>query len=116
MTDEAARLSKLRDKLETTLLQLEEAHVNGDKQHRLPQITNISFKYVEGEGLMMAFNKDIAVFFRKCLYVSFIGTLLRAESTRFRGMTWHILRYVFPSDDLQRKNKWIIRFNALPMR
>lgn len=61
MVDEAAKLSKLRDKLENALLELEEAHVNGNRHSRLPQITNISFKYVEGEGLMMAFNKDIAV-------------------------------------------------------
>ncbi len=61
MAEEGVRLSKLRDKLETALLQLEEAYVNGNPEHRLPHITNISFKYVEGEGLMMAFNKDIAV-------------------------------------------------------
>jgi cysteine desulfurase len=61
MLDEAARLSKLRDKLESALMELEEVHVNGNREHRLPHITNISFKWVEGEGLMMAFNKDIAV-------------------------------------------------------
>ncbi|MBX7142493.1 MAG: IscS subfamily cysteine desulfurase [Chitinophagales bacterium] len=61
MIDEAARLSKLRDKLEYALMELEEVHVNGNREHRLPHITNISFKWVEGEGLMMAFNKDIAV-------------------------------------------------------
>jgi cysteine desulfurase len=51
----------LRDKLENSLLELEEAYVNGNKEHRLPHVCNISFKYVEGEGLMMGFNKDIAV-------------------------------------------------------
>lgn len=61
MEQEATRLSALRDKLENALLKLEEAYVNGNPSHRLPHITNISFKYVEGEGLMMAFNKDIAV-------------------------------------------------------
>ena len=61
MEQDAQRLSKLRDKLETALLKLEEAYVNGDRQHRLPHVSNISFKYVEGEGLMMGFNKDIAV-------------------------------------------------------
>lgn len=61
MIDEAARLSILRDKLENALMELEEVHVNGNRDHRLPHITNISFKWVEGEGLMMAFNKDIAV-------------------------------------------------------
>ena len=61
METEAKRLSILRDKLESQLLQLEEAYVNGNRQHRLPHISNISFKYVEGEGLMMGFNKNIAL-------------------------------------------------------
>lgn len=61
MDAEAVRLSALRDKLETALLQLEEAYVNGSRQHRLPHVANISFKYVEGEGLMMGFNKNIAL-------------------------------------------------------
>lgn len=61
MNQDAERLSGLRDKLETALLQLEEAYVNGDKEHRLPHVTNISFKYVEGEGLLMGFNKEIAL-------------------------------------------------------
>src|SRR6185436_11027186 len=61
MDAEAKRLSALRDKLENALLGLEEAYVNGSKEHRLPHVTNISFKYVEGEGLMMGFNKNIAV-------------------------------------------------------
>jgi cysteine desulfurase len=61
MQAEAKRLSALRDKLETALMKIEEAYINGSKQHRLPHVTNISFKYVEGEGLLMGFNKDIAV-------------------------------------------------------
>ena len=61
MEQDAKRLSGLRDKLETSLLKLEEAYVNGSSQHRLPHVSNISFKYVEGEGLMMGFNKNIAV-------------------------------------------------------
>jgi len=61
MAEETARVSKLRDKLENALLKVEEAYLNGDKEHRLPHVTNISFKYVEGEGLMMGFNKNIAV-------------------------------------------------------
>ncbi len=61
MESDAARISKLRDKLENALLQVEESYLNGDKEHRLPHVTNISFKYVEGEGLMMGFNKNIAL-------------------------------------------------------
>ncbi|MEL6667434.1 MAG: IscS subfamily cysteine desulfurase [Bacteroidota bacterium] len=62
MEQDAARLSKLRDKLETALVEsLEEAYVNGSIENRMPHVTNISFKHVEGEGLMMTFNQDIAV-------------------------------------------------------
>jgi cysteine desulfurase len=60
MESEAIRLSGLRDKLEKALTVLEESYVNGNVEHRLPHVANISFKYVEGEGLMMAM-KDLAV-------------------------------------------------------
>ena len=60
MAEEGIRLAALRDKLERELLTLEESYVNGSIEHRLPHVTNISFKYVEGEGLMMGV-KDIAV-------------------------------------------------------
>jgi cysteine desulfurase len=61
MAADAERLSKLRDKLEEALTQIDESYVNGSKEHRLPHVANISFKYVEGEGLMMGFNKTIAL-------------------------------------------------------
>ena len=60
MDEEAKRLSALRDKLEAALTTMEESYVNGSTAHRLPHVANISFKYVEGEGLMMAM-KDLAV-------------------------------------------------------
>lgn len=61
MEAEAKSLSVMRDRLENALMELEEAYVNGSKEHRLPHVSNISFKYVEGEGLMMGFNKNIAL-------------------------------------------------------
>ena len=61
MASDAERLSKLRDKLEAALTQIDESYVNGSTEHRLPHVANISFKYVEGEGLMMGFNKTIAL-------------------------------------------------------
>ncbi len=61
MESEMARLRKLRDKLESSLMEMDEAYLNGHPEHRAPHISNISFKFVEGEGLMMGFNKDIAV-------------------------------------------------------
>jgi cysteine desulfurase len=61
MVEDTKRIKALRDKLENALLQIEEAYVNGHREHRLPHVTNISFKHVEGEGLMMGFNKTIAL-------------------------------------------------------
>lgn len=61
MQEESKRLSRLRDKLEAGLLDIEETKLNGSRDHRLPHVCNISFRFVEGDGLMMGFNKDIAV-------------------------------------------------------
>lgn len=60
MAQDTERLSALRDKLQTELCKLEETYVNGDEDNRMPHVTNISFKHVEGEGLMMTF-KELAV-------------------------------------------------------
>jgi len=61
MHQDAERLRRLRDKLEYGLTQLEETKVNGNMEHRMPHVANISFKHVEGEGLMMTFNQNIAL-------------------------------------------------------
>lgn len=62
MQAETERLSVLRDKLEEGFKnKLEEVYVNGSVEKRMPHVTNISFKHVEGEGLMMTFNQNIAV-------------------------------------------------------
>lgn len=60
-SEELKRLDFLRNKLEQALLQLEETFVNGSRKHRLPNVSNISFQYVEAEALMLGFNKKIAV-------------------------------------------------------
>jgi cysteine desulfurase len=60
MEHDAMRLAKLRKKLEDGLTsRLDSSAVNGHKDKRLPHIANISFGFVEGEGLMMAI-KEIA--------------------------------------------------------
>ncbi|MGV3539321.1 MAG: IscS subfamily cysteine desulfurase, partial [Rufibacter sp.] len=60
MESDTARIVAMRDRLERELLTMEESYLNGNKESRLPHVSNISFKYVEGEGLMMGV-KDIAV-------------------------------------------------------
>lgn len=62
MEKDNERLIVLRDKLEQGLMNnLEEVYINGNTEHRMPHVTNLSFKHVEGEGLMMTFNQNIAV-------------------------------------------------------
>lgn len=61
MAGETERLRGMRDRLLGGLRQrLPEIYVNGDLEHRLPGNLNISFAFVEGEGLMMGV-KDLAV-------------------------------------------------------
>lgn len=61
MGPEAERLTKLRDRFyETIRKRLPEVYLNGDLSHRIPGNLNISFAYVEGEGLMMGI-KDLSV-------------------------------------------------------
>src|SRR5947207_4432508 len=61
MASDTARLSALRDHLNTRLHKgLDEIYINGSMEHRLPHNLNISFAYVEGESLLMGIN-DVAV-------------------------------------------------------
>ncbi len=62
--DEARRIGAQRDRLAEKIFKgLDEVYLNGpalDSGRRLPNNLNVSFAYVEGEGLMMAI-KDVAV-------------------------------------------------------
>jgi cysteine desulfurase len=54
MTTETHLLSRLRDKLENGLLATcPDARINGDRKNRLPNTSNISFEYIEGESILM---------------------------------------------------------------
>ncbi|MHB8382730.1 MAG: IscS subfamily cysteine desulfurase [Candidatus Binataceae bacterium] len=61
MSDEAVRLSDLRNRLQAGIFErLDEVYVNGHPTQRLPGNLNVSFAYVEGESLLMGIS-DIAV-------------------------------------------------------
>jgi cysteine desulfurase len=58
---EARRTLALRERLRARIMnELDEVYLNGSLEHRLPGNLNLSFSFVEGEGLMMAI-KDVAV-------------------------------------------------------
>lgn len=59
--EENERIRRLRDHLhEKITSEIEEVELNGHPEHRLCGNLNLSFSFVEGEGLMMAI-KDVAV-------------------------------------------------------
>lgn len=48
----------LRDRLESSILaRIPQSRVNGDTQQRLPNTSNISFEFVEGEGILLLMNE-----------------------------------------------------------
>ena len=54
LTEKNIRVKRLRDKLETELLnRIPNSIVNGDRENRLPNTTSIAFEYVEGESILL---------------------------------------------------------------
>jgi cysteine desulfurase len=54
MDEESTRIRRLRDRLENALLErCTGARLNGHKEARLPNTTNISFEFIEGEGILL---------------------------------------------------------------
>lgn len=60
MAVENERIRMLRDRLYAGFSDMEEVHLNGDMEQRVPHNLNVSFNFVEGESLIMAI-KDLAV-------------------------------------------------------
>jgi cysteine desulfurase len=60
MATDNERIRMLRDKLWQGISKIEEVHLNGDLERRVPHNLNVSFNYVEGESLIMAI-KEVAV-------------------------------------------------------
>jgi len=55
LADEATRVAALRDRLEAGIMAaVPYAKVNGDRSHRVPTTTNLTFDYLEGEGFVIA--------------------------------------------------------------
>lgn len=58
MEEENTRVKALRDKLEHGLMStIPRSILNGNKEQRLPNTTNISFEYVEGEAILLHMNR-----------------------------------------------------------
>jgi cysteine desulfurase len=58
MDDENTRVRALRDKLESAILaNCPDSRINGDPENRLPNTTNISFEYIEGEAILLMLDR-----------------------------------------------------------
>jgi cysteine desulfurase len=58
MEEENVRVKELRDRLERALLaKSPDARLNGHPEMRLPNTSNISFEYVEGESILLRINE-----------------------------------------------------------
>jgi cysteine desulfurase len=58
MEDENTRVRALRDKLESAILaSCPDSRINGDPENRLPNTTNISFEYIEGEAILLMLDR-----------------------------------------------------------
>lgn len=54
LNESYVRLGELRDQFEQGVAErVTDMTVNGDVEHRLPNISNISFRFIEGEGLLI---------------------------------------------------------------
>lgn len=60
MDQESDRLQTLRDIFERALLELENVHINGNAENRLPQCLNITFDDIDGEKLILQASSRVA--------------------------------------------------------
>src|SRR3989304_2441618 len=59
LADDSERIGKLRDRFEESLLRsCPESQVNGQQQNRLPNTSNVSFRYLEGEAILVLLDQQ----------------------------------------------------------
>ena len=108
MQEERVNVARLRDKLENGLLErISDCMVNGDVENRLPNTSNIAFKNVEGEAILLMLD-------RLGICASSVRPAPRAAwSRRMCSEPWACpsttptVRCVSPSPATPRKRMWI---------
>jgi cysteine desulfurase len=59
LEEERRRVAALRDRLEQGLIdRVPDAVVNGTARHRLPNTTNVSFQFIEGEAILLMLDRE----------------------------------------------------------
>ena len=61
MQNDFEKTSKLRNNLEKNLMKIKDVQINGNIEHRLPNVSNMSFKNVNSASVMAKLSKKIAL-------------------------------------------------------
>jgi cysteine desulfurase len=100
LAGEAPRLARLRDRLQEAIVSaVDGACLNGHPERRLPHNLNVSFAGVEGEAVLMALNKDVALASGSActaatLEPSYVVAALGAGAARAHGsVRWSLHRF-----------------------
>lgn len=56
--EEAERLRRMRDRLISNILKIEESYLNGHPERRLPNNVNVRFSYIEGESIVLSLDME----------------------------------------------------------
>ena len=84
----ATRVNKLRDRLEAGILgAFKNAHLNGNRERRVPNTTNVGFEYIEGEAILLYLDQRNCRVVRLGLLVRFSRAVARAPG---HGRSVHV--------------------------
>lgn len=100
---EPQRLAALRDRLESSLTQIPYVVVNGDTAHRLPNVTNLSFGYVDADALIMAMRNLAVATGSACTSASFepshvLKALGMQEADAYASIRFSLGRFTTEAD------------------
>jgi cysteine desulfurase len=109
--ERTARDSRLRDRFERKVSELiPDVVMNGDRAQRLPHLSNISFRYIEGEGLLI--NLDLQGVAVSTGSACSSGTLEPSPVIRALGVSDEIargsIRFSFGKDNAEAEVDYVI--------
>ena len=98
MANDTQRISTLRNQLEQGLLKIADTEINGSKERRLPNVTNILFKGIQGEKLLLSMPELGLSLGSACSSATFepshvIKALGRADAEAFGSVRFSLGRF-----------------------
>lgn len=107
MEKDNKKIAKLADLFWKEVSGIEEIYLNGSFKNKIPNITNISFAYIEGESLIMAL-KDVAVSSGSaCTSASLEPSYVLRALGRADELAHSSIRFSFGRFTTEKKLKWL---------